>query len=206
MKFPIISTVAVTACALTSIAQAEIKVAAVNVQELYRSYYKRVDAEKMLKEHEAKIMKEITERAEKLKALAEELQRLKQKADPALSESARKKIQEDYSAKFNKAQAAEQEFKSFQKRRQVALQEVRKREIVNLLMEIQTLVKDAAAKGNYDLVIDKGAVAPPLGTQIFPFVKDSFDITPEMIKALNKDAPEGYDPQAELNRTNGTMQ
>ena len=41
MKFPILSTALVTLCALTATAQAEIKIASVNIQELYTKFYKR---------------------------------------------------------------------------------------------------------------------------------------------------------------------
>ena len=61
MKFhTIISTIAVTLCAMVATAQAELKVASVNVTELYTMFYKRFDTEVRLKDEEAKIKAAIT--------------------------------------------------------------------------------------------------------------------------------------------------
>lgn len=202
MKLPIVSTIAITLSALAAVAQAEVKVATVSMQDLYRSYYKRVDAETRLREQRDSIQEEIKTRGAKLQALVEEINKIKQQIDPSLSEATRKKIQEEYTTKVNEAQAAEQEFKSFQSRRQVAFQEMQKREVLLILQEIQAILDQAAGEGGYDLVLDASAVAPPLGTRIFPYTKKSFDITPNMMKQLNKDAPADFDPEEALNAAN----
>ena len=75
----IISTVAVTLCAMVATAQAEIKVATVNVTELYTLFYKRFDTEVRLKNEEAKIKAEIKTREDKLRALQEEDQKIQKK-------------------------------------------------------------------------------------------------------------------------------
>ncbi len=194
MKFPLITTASLALCAFAATAQAEMKVASVNMQELYKSYHKRFDAEKRLGEQKAAVEKEIAQRAEKIKAMAEELNKIRQQVDPSLSDAAKQKIQAEFSTKLNTAQAAEQEFTSFRQHRQVAFQEMQKHEILIILQDIQQQVDEAASKDNYDLVIDSGAVAPPLGTKIFPFVKKSYDITPELMKKINAGAPAGFDP------------
>ena len=48
MKFPIISTVAIAMCALAASSQAEHKIAAVSMLDLYNFYYNRFDAESRL--------------------------------------------------------------------------------------------------------------------------------------------------------------
>ncbi len=198
MKLPIVSTIALTLCAVATSAQAEMKVATINMQQLYQSYYKKGDAEKRLAEQRDAIQVQVTERGDKLKALAEEINTLKAKLDPSLAQTTAQKIKAELTTKANEFQAAEQEFKSFVNRRQLAFQEVQKREIILLLQEIQTIIDNAAAEGGYDLIIDASATTQPLGTRVFPFVKTSFDKTPDMIKLLNKDAPAGYDPAAQL--------
>lgn len=201
MKLPIVSTIALTLCAVASSAQADIKIATVNMQQLYQSYYKKGDAEKRLAEQRDAIQTQVAERGEKLKALAEEINELKAKADPSLSQSMIQKIKTELTAKANEFQAAESEYKSFVNRRQLAFQEVQKREIILLLQEIQTLIDTVSGEAGYDLVIDSGATTQPLGTRVLPYAKSSFDITPEMMKKLNADAPAGYDPAAQLTPT-----
>ncbi len=203
MKFTTFTGMLLAACAFVSTAQAELNIAAVNMQDLYKSFYKRIEAEKRLNETKTTIEEDMRARAEKLKKLGEELNAIRKKKDPSLSQAAIKKIEAEFTAKLNQAQASEQEFNNFRERRELAFKEMQRREILLLLQDIQKLVDEAAGAGNYDLVINSGAASPPLGTMVFPFVKKSLDITPEMIKKLNKDAPAGYDPQAELQRANG---
>lgn len=203
MKFPIISTIAVSLCALMTTAQAELKVASVDVNELYRMFYKRFDTEVRLKEEEAKIKEEIKLREDKLRLLQEEDQKIQKQYDPSLAESAVKKLRDQHAAKANEIQSAQQELQSFVQRRSKAFQELFRRDIAVLFNEVQSTISDAASQGAYDLVIDSSAVNANPGTKIFPYVKPTFDITPEVLKKLNADAPKGFDPKAELQRLYG---
>ena len=69
-------------------------------------------------------------------------------------------------------------------------------------------IKTAAEEGGLDIVIDGGAISPRqeigIGTPVFPHLKKSFDITPEVLGKLNAGAPEGFDPEAELKRLYGS--
>ena len=53
-------------------------------------------------------------------------------------------------------------------------------------------------------MLDSSAQNASTGIKIFPYVKSSFDITPEVLKTLNAGAPEGFDPKAELKRLYGS--
>ncbi len=203
MKFPIISTIAVAACALAATAQAELKIASVNVTELYTMFHKRFNVETLLKEQEATIKSEIKTREDKLKALQEESKKIRDRYDPSLSESATKKLRDELSAKTNEIQAASQELQTFAQRRSLAFREMHRREMIALLQEVQSVIADVTGKGGYDLVIDSSATTSQLSTRVFPYVKSTFDITPEVLKQLNAGAPEGFDPKAELERLYG---
>lgn len=194
MKISIVSMMMAAVIGLMTTAQAELKVASVNMQELYKKYYKRFEAEKRLSELKASIDKDVAARQEKLQALMKAMQEIRKKDDPALTENARKAIQTEFQMKQNTAQAEEQEYKSFVQRKQMAFQEAQKSEILTILQEIQKIVEDAAAKVDCDLLIDSAAAAPPMGTKAFPYVKKNLDITPEILKILNASAPAGFDP------------
>ncbi len=206
MKFPIISTVIVTLCALAATAQAELKIASVNVMELYTMFYKRFDVEVQLKSLQADIKKEIQEREEKLKALQEEDKKIKDRYDPSLSAAATKKLRDEHASKLNEIQAAQQELQTFSQRRAMAFQEMHRREMIALLTEVSKVMEDAASQGGYDIVLDSSAMATPLNTKVFPYVKSTFDITPEVLKKLNAGAPEGFDPKAELQKLSTPQQ
>jgi len=200
MKFPIISTIAVTLCALMATAQAELKVASVNVTELYTMFYKRFETEVRLKDEEAKIKEEIAQRESKLKALQEEDLQIQKKYDPSLAESAVKTLKDQHAAKQNEIQAAQQELQTYAQRRSLAFKELFRRDMTVLFTEVQTTIEEVASQSGYDLVLDSSATNANPGTKVFPYIKPTFDITPEVLKKLNEGAPAGFDPKAELQR------
>ena len=208
MKFPIISTALVTLCALTATAQAEIKIASVNVQELYTKFYKRFDTEVSLQKQLNEIKADIKVREDKLRGLQEELKKIQEKYDSSLSDSAVAKLREQYQTKANELKAADQELKDFVQRREVAFRELRNTEMRLLVEEVQTAIVTVADKSGSDLVLDSGAISPQpqigIGTRVFPYMKKDIDLTPEVLKQLNAGAPEGFDPDAELKRLYGT--
>ena len=208
MKFPIISTALVALCALTATAQAEIKIASVNVQELYTKFYKRFDTEVSLQEQLTEIKADIKVREDKLRALQEDLKKIQEKYDTSLSDSAVAKLREQYQAKANELKAADQELKDFVQRREVAFRELRNTEMRLLVEEVQTAIVTVADKSGSDLVLDSGAISPQpqigIGTRVFPYMKKDIDLTPEVLKQLNAGAPQGFDPDAELKRLYGT--
>lgn len=205
MKFhTIISTAAVTLCALVATAQAELKVATVNVTELYTLFYKRFDTEVRLKEQEAQIKAEIKQREDKLRALEEEDQKIQKKYDPSLAESQVKKLRDQHNIKMNEIQAARQELQTYVQRRSMAFKELFRRDMQVLFSEVQQTISDIAAQGAYDIVFDSSATNGTTGIKVFPYVKASFDITPEVLKQLNAGAPQGFDPRAELERLYGS--
>ncbi len=208
MKFPIISTALVTLCALTATAQAEIKIASVNVQELYTKFYKRFDTETTLQKQLAEIKADIKTREDKLRGLQDELKKIQEKYDSSLSDSAVAKLREQYQAKANELKAADQEMKDFVQRREVAFRELRNSEMRLLVEEVQAAINTVADQSGSDLVLDSGAISPQpqigIGTRVFPYMKKDIDLTPEVLKQLNAGAPQGFDPDAELKRLYGS--
>ncbi len=204
MKFTnIITTVAVAFCALIATAQAELKIASVNVTELYTLFYKRFNTEETLKQQQEQIRTEIQQREEKLRALQEEDQQIQRQYDPSLSEAQVRRLREQHQVKMNEIQAAQQELQTYVQRRQRAFQEMFRREMTQLFAEVQQAITDITTQGGYDLVIDSSATNSTTGIRIFPHVKSTFDVTPEVLRHLNSGAPEGFDPRAELQRLYG---
>ncbi len=204
MKFTnIITTVAVAFCALIATAQAELKIASVNVTELYTLFYKRFNTEETLKQQQEQIRTEIQQREEKLRTLQEEDQQIQRQYDPSLSEAQVRRLREQHQVKMNEIQAAQQELQTYVQRRQRAFQEMFRREMTQLFAEVQQAITDITTQAGYDLVIDSSATNSTTGIRIFPHVKSTFDITPEVLRHLNSGAPEGFDPRAELQRLYG---
>lgn len=208
MKFPIISTAILSLCAFAATAQAEIKVASVNVKELYVKFYKRFDTEEVLKKQLTDIQNDLKSRADKLRALQEEDKKIREKYDSSLSDSAVAKLREQHNAKVNEIKAADQELKDFEQRRGVAFRELRTSEMRLLMEEVQNAINSVAEKQGVDIVLDSGALSIQadlggLGTTTIPYIKKNFDMTPEVLKVLNAEAPKGFDPDKELQRLYG---
>ncbi|MCI7699400.1 MAG: OmpH family outer membrane protein [Akkermansia sp.] len=202
MKFPIVSTIAVALCTLATTVQAELKIATVNVIDVYTKYYKRFDTEAELQKQLAEVKKQITQREDELRAMQEDLKKLQAKYDPSLSQSAVEKLKQEFDAKQVEARAKEQSLKDFAQRRSLSFNEIRSREMSILVQDVLKSIKEVAAESGCDIVADSGALSvhPEIGIQLpaFPYLKDGFDITPEVIKKLNAGAPAGFDPDAKL--------
>ena len=179
---------------------AELKVASVDVQDLFKSYYKTHAAQKKINDQRIKIENETKERQEKLKVLADELGKIRQQYnDPTLNDTRRQAISKEFQMKQNDAVSAENEYKTFMQRKQIAFQEMVKRDMSTIIAEIEKAVQDKASAENYDIVFDNSAVTPS-GTHTFVFAKKSLDITSSMKTELNKNAPAGFDPNAPLDQ------
>ena len=192
--------------AMVATAQAEVKVASVNMTELNIMFYKRVDVEASLKKQENTIKDEIASRQEKVKALVEEAQKLQKQMDPTLSEAAVKKLREQAASINNELTAEQEELKTFVQRRQIAFREIVRRELALLSQELHETVQAVARENGYDVVIDSSAINGVSGYRVFPYVKPEMDITPLALKKLNAGAPAGFDAQAELERVRGAAQ
>lgn len=200
MKFPIISTFAVAATALVSTVQAEIKVASVDVNELYTKFYKRFDTEVRLKEYMAEIKTEVEKQQAELLKLREEAEALRKQYDPSRSEKEIAALRQKLQNKQNELQAKENQLKEYTQTRERAFQELYRRDLAILFAEVQKVIEEESALGAYDIVIDSSAMNAAPRTKIFPYVKETFDITPQVLKKLNAGAPAGFDPDAELKK------
>ena len=201
-----LSVLAVVISSLVATAAAEVKIASVNMSELHVMFYKRVDAENDLRKQVDAIREEITTRQEKVKALEQKLVGIQKQADPTLSEAAVKKLREQFSSVKNEYDAERQEYDTFVKRRQLAINDMRLRMSTLLAREMHEVVQAVAAEEGVDFVIDSSAISQTPGGRIFPYVKPSMDISEKVIKRLNADAPAGCDAQAELQKFRSAVQ
>lgn len=200
MKFPIISTVAVALAAMVSTAQAELKLASVDVNLVYTKYHKRFDTEERLKAAMEEIQAEVKKRQDEIAKLAQEFETMRAQHDPSRSEKENAALRKKLEAKKAEILAKEEERKQYIETRQKAFQELYARDIHVLFSDIQKCILEEATRAGYDLVIDSSSANANTRTKVFPYVNTAFDITPQMIKAVNADAPAGFDADAELRK------
>lgn len=168
----------------------------VNVQKLLKDFHKTQDAMKKLGADELSIQEANTTRLAKVKDMEKVLTDLKKKVeDSATPDATRKQLAENYQLKQSELLALEKERREYVERRLKTLNSNKQQQMNLLYEEIVKVINDKAAKEKYDLVIDASAASAGLGNKVFMFVKESADVTPEILKELNKDAPAGFDPE-----------
>ncbi len=200
MKFPIISTVAVALAAMVSTAQAELKLASVDVTLVYTKYHKRFETETRLKSAMEEIRTEVQKRQAEIAKLREEAEALKAQYDPSRSQKEIDALRKKLEAKAADIQSKEKDLQEYASTRERAFQELYKRDLTVLFSDVQKSVEAESTKGGYDLVIDSSATNAAVRTKVFPHINKAFDITPQVIQAINADAPAGFDADAELKK------
>jgi Skp family chaperone for outer membrane proteins len=189
--------------------QGKLNIATVDMQELFKQYYRTNEAQKQINVERARIQKDNNERLARIRDLEEELGNLrKQLEDPAINDSKKQTLFKEWQMKQQEGIALDRERREFLQRRNQALNEKMVQRMKGILEEIRKLVEEQAKVGNYDYVFDKSG----LSTSQVPFLlytKDATDITAGLLKDLNKDAPadslptEG-DPKPEIPSTTPT--
>jgi Skp family chaperone for outer membrane proteins len=169
--------------------QGKLNIATVDMQELFKQYYRTNEAQKQINVERARIQKDNNERLARIRELEENLGSLrKQLEDPAINDSKKQSLFKDWQTQQQEGIALDRERREFLQRRNQALNEKMVQRMKGILEEIRKLVEEQAKVGNYDYVFDKSG----LSTSQVPFLlytKDATDITASLLKDLNKDAP-----------------
>jgi outer membrane protein len=170
-------------------AEGKLNIATVDMQELFKQYYRTNEAQKQINVERARIQKDNNERLTRIRELEDTLGKLrKQLEDPALNDSKKQTLFKEWQASQQEGIALDRERREFLQRRNQALNEKMVQRMKGILEEIRKLVEEKAKVDNYDYVFDKSG----LSTSQVPFLlytKDATDITAGLLKDLNKDAP-----------------
>ena len=169
--------------------QEQPRAAVVNIQELFRKYYKSDRTQEEINLERARIQKDHNDTMGRLRSMDEALRQLAARLQQTdLSPEDRAAVEREQGLRLQERQVLDQN------RRDVVLArhaELNKKMVVrmeNLLEEIRLLVADWADQAGYDLVFDVDG----LNTSQVPvllFAKNATDITPMILKELNKNAP-----------------
>lgn len=182
------------AVAFSATANADLKVATIDGNKLFGDYYKTHELKAELELKQKNIQETNNIRLESIKERVNEYNALiKQLSEPVLSDKDRKDIAQKVEIKKQELAALDQQRKGHLERQLKALQEQTNLRRLEIIKEITRITEEEAKKSNYDLVIDKSARTLD-SRLIVPFTKPSFDITPTILKELNKNAPKDFDP------------
>jgi len=169
--------------------EGKLKIATVDMQQLFKEYYRTNEAQKQINIERAKIQKENNDRLTRIREIETSLQNLrKQLEDASISDSKKQTLLKDWQGQQQEGVALDRERREFLQRRNQALNEKMIQRMKAILEEIRKLVEEQAKTENFDYVFDKSG----LSTSQVPFLlytKDATDITAGLLKGLNKDAP-----------------
>ncbi len=159
-----IATAFAAALVTTAVAQeGKLNIATVDMQELFKQYYRTNEAQKQINVERARIQKDNNERLARIRDLEENLGNLrKQLEDPAISDSKKQTLFKDWQMQQQEGIALDRERREFLQRRNQALNEKMVQRMKGILEEIRKLVEEQAKVDNYDYVFDLEGYLPAL--------------------------------------------
>lgn len=165
------------------------KIAVVNIQKLFKEYYRTADAQKQFNKDYAAIQSKVNQELEQINEMILQLKSLSERL---------KEEGIDENTKFECAQ----EFKMIDQQRQVFLTEMKQAELESkkkvarrkaasmqgIMSEIRGKLITFAEKQKYDYVFDESGKNTNQSS-FFIYLKEAKDITPEVLIELNDSIP-----------------
>ncbi len=181
--------IALGVASIGSAAAQNLKIATVDMQKLFKDYYRTAEEQKQVNVERARIQKENNERLEAIRAIEEELQKgKKQLEDPSLNEAKKQELFKAFQTKNQEGIALDRERREYLQRRNAALGDKMNQRMKAILEEIRKVVDEQAKGEDFDYVFDRSGTGAN-GVQLLVYAKDANDITTAVITKLNKDAP-----------------
>jgi outer membrane protein len=186
-KFLALTTVAIVLFAsATSLHAQTIKIGTVDMDKIFKSYYKTKDAENRINEARAEAKKELDDRMETYKGNLEEIKKLNDEINkPELSKDKKDDKLKQRDEKISETSNLEREITEFRTTREKQLQEQAVRMRNGIVEEINKLITDKVKAENYDYVFDRSGTSLN-GVPVVIFARDAVDFSEDIITALNK--------------------
>ncbi len=180
---------AVSLCAASTSAQAQMKLGTVDMNTVFTSYYKTKDAEAKINEARAGAKKELDERLETLKKSMDEINKTNQEIEkPELSKDGKDKLAKARDEKVQEARNLDREIAEFRQTRERQLQEQFLRMRKDIIEDIMKIVNEKVKTAGYDLVLDKSGAS--MGQiPVVLYSRGDLDFSTEIVTTLNKNAP-----------------
>lgn len=176
-------------------ASAELKVAMVDMTTLLNNYHKTKSAELEDKVNQEAIRKEAAERASAMTSINEELRKLSVDfRDSQLSAEKRKSIAAEAKEKQSTLEILKNDREEYLDRSSRALNQKMVLIMDEIRAEVITAVNQYAEGADVDYVFDESGLTT---TQVpfIVYVRNRVDITADVLKLLNKDAPENSEAE-----------
>jgi outer membrane protein len=132
--------VAATLVTAAAAQEGKLNIATVDMQELFKNYYRTAEAQKQINVERARIQKDNNERLGRIRELEENLGNLrKQLEDPSINESKKQSLFKEWQMQQQEGIALDRERREFLQRRNQALNEKMVQRMKGILEEIRKL-------------------------------------------------------------------
>jgi Skp family chaperone for outer membrane proteins len=170
----------------TSTALAGDGIVFVDLQEVFKRFYKTQLAQDQLRQQSADIKVELESMQEEVKSLKEEIDVLRADSrDETLSDEIRDGKLSQLEEKLVALRQKERDVADFEKLRMQQLEQQNKRMTRKIFDEIKGVINDFSREKGYNAVIDRSAQSRS-GTPVVLFARSAEDITGDVLAVLNE--------------------
>lgn len=170
---------------------ADLKLAVVDMQQVFKEYYKTKEADTRLKEVLASYQKEYQDMMADYQKMVDEAQKLRADTqNTTLDAKVRDEKTKALQAKVQDLQNTERKIREFDVTRRKQLDDQSGRMRKNIVEEITKVINSIGARDKYNLILDKSGMSLN-GTPSALYVEGVTDISDEIIKTMNATAPKG---------------
>lgn len=167
----------------------KLRTAVVNIQKLFRNYHKVDKAEEEINLERARIQKEHNDVAGRLRSMDQSLRELEVSLQSTnLTGQNRSSLEREKGVRFHERERINHERTSDLRARHTELNRKMVARMDALLQEIHDLVAVQAEGLGFDLVFDIDGTSTSQVPMLL-FARDAMDITPMILKELNKNGP-----------------
>ena len=175
--------------ASTAHAEPAFKPVVVDMAKVFDNHYKTEEAYAKFNEFGQKVQEQLDAVSKQIQEMATQYQELvEQSRNTVLKPEARAQAEADAQKKGEEIQKLQNDAQNFRTKNQNQIQQRIKTHRDGLFEEIGVVVKRIAKAKGATLVLDK-SISPVTGVASIIYNDDSYDITDEVLKEVNKDRP-----------------
>jgi len=179
------------ALAPATLAQADLKIAVIDLSKAFDQYYVTKEAQTKLTQRNQEYQKEFQDMVSDYDHMSQDVETLgKATEDPTLAPSAKADKQKAFDEKKQELFTEKNKLEEREKELQKELNDEVLRRHKEILDQIKQVIDAYSGPAGYDLVIDTSSVSPTSGVSIIMFKSSKLiDITSDIVTKLNASAP-----------------
>jgi outer membrane protein len=180
---------------IASQAQAEMKIATIDMQKVFMAYYKTHELEEKLKEAQKAYKDELDGRMDAYKKNLDLINQLNEDLKSReLSDALKDQKAGERDGKIAETKGLEKEISDFRQTREQEIQEQLKRMRDTIVGEIMIVVEEQVKTANYDMVFDRSGFSSNNLVPVMLYARESYDFSDSVITKLNAGKTEGAVP------------